>query len=229
MNMYVSEADTAYKVLCLHGIGTNSDILEFQTASLRYHLGPSFVFTFVNGAHPWPAAPGIEHSYGLEQAADCFSYYDGSASSAEQAVRDLALYLCENGPFDFILGFSLGAAVAATLLLCPGLDQELRKAQSMVKAAVFICGILPQKWESLQKGILEEIKPEDIPEEMKINISTVHAYSQQDNEFGDQSEMLARMCVKGKMLSILHTAGHDAPKELEEVKALAEAMRLIVS
>lgn len=267
-------AEDKYKVLCLHGIGSNSDVststrqpcgkntllqrwqkltknrslrhklvsthylpeysaldrrdgalLTREPASLRYCLGESYEFSFVDGGHPWPAATGIEASYGKEQSSSCFSYYDGTAASAAEAVRDLASYLCENGPFHYVLGFSLGASLIATLLMGGTADESIRQAKDMIKSAVFICGIPPQNWERLQSGHLEETNPEDMTEDMKIDTHTIHAYSLEDDQFRGRSQLLLKLCKNGASVEILHTAGHDVPRKSDEVKALAKAMK----
>lgn len=194
------------------------------SASLRYYLGESYEFSFVDGGHPWPAATGIEASYGKDQSASCYSYYDGTAESAVDAVRDLASYLCENGPFHHVLGFSLGASLIATLLLCEQTDNDIQTAKGMIKSAIFICGIPPQNWERLQSGQMEEIKPENIADEMKIDIHTIHAYSLEDDQFPGRSQLLLELCKKEARVEILHTAGHDVPRKSDEVKVLAKAM-----
>ncbi|KAL2283047.1 hypothetical protein FJTKL_10161 [Diaporthe vaccinii] len=198
--------------------------LTHGAASLRYCLGESYEFSFVDGGHLWPAAAGIEASYGKEQSFSCFSYYDGTAASAAEAVRDLASYLCENGPFHYVLGFSLGASLIATLLLGENTDESIRKAKDMVKSAVFICGIPPQNWEQLRSGHLEETNPEDLAEDMKIDTHTIHAFCLEDDQFPGRSQLLLKLCQNGASVKILHTAGHDVPRKSDEVEALAKAM-----
>ncbi|KAL1851395.1 hypothetical protein Daus18300_012577 [Diaporthe australafricana] len=213
-----------YKILCLHGLGTNSDILETQTASLRYRLRESHTFSFLDGGHPWPPAPGIEASFGQSQAKSCLSYYDGTASSAAEAVRDLASYLCENGPFHHVLGFSLGASLIATLLMCPNTEANFEQAKSMIRTAIFICGILPQEWCSLRDGTFKETRADDMDEEKKIDIETIHAYSMDDAEFRGQNEGLLELCKASTRTKFLHTAGHDIPRSPGEVEILARAI-----
>ncbi|KAI0798929.1 serine hydrolase FSH [Xylaria sp. FL0064] len=218
-----------FKVLCLHGIGTNSDILEAQTAPLRYALGPAYSFTFVDGAHPWPAAPGIEALFGTAQATHCFNYYDGTVAGAEAAVRDLAAYLVDSGPFDCVLGFSLGAALIATLLLAEDGEPELRRAQEMIiKGVVLICGIRPMDWGALVKGQLRALAAEDVPAERKIRVPTVHAWSREDNDYPGHSEALVQMCEERKRTEVLHGAGHDVPRKVDDVAKLVATVKTVV-
>lgn len=136
----------------------------------------------------------------------------------------MASYVCEHGPFDCVLGFSLGASLVTTLLMCPDKGETIQKAKKMIQAAVFICGILPQKWESLQRGQLEEIRPGDVTEEMKIDIKTVHAYCLEDDQFQYQGQDLLRLCKESMTTAVLHTAGHSVPKSSDEVAMLARAI-----
>ncbi len=201
--------------------------------SLRYYLGPSYDFTFLNGAHPWPAAPAVKAYFGAERAEACYSYFDGTAPSAAASVRDLASYLCENGPFDCVLGFSLGASLVATLLLIdPAVDPDpaLQRAKTMViKAAVFICRIAPCNWTSLAgRGETRELGPGDVSADEKIRISTVHAWSSEDKEYPGHDEMLLSMCAESTRTEIVHTAGHGVPRNADEVSVLARAIKDVV-
>ncbi|KAK7225805.1 hypothetical protein V2G26_013808 [Clonostachys chloroleuca] len=227
--MILGEKKATYRILSLHGIGTNSEILELQTSSLRYQLGPEYEFTFVDGAHPWPAAAGVESAYGDALARNCFSYYDGTASSAVEAVRDLASYICENGPYDCVAGFSLGASMIGTLLFCQDPDPELQEAKSMIESVVFLCGILPQRWESLERGEMEEIRPGDVPPHEMLSIRAVHAWSPQDMQYAKQGEMLAGLFAGPWSLELTHSAGHSVPRETSEVVALAEAVKRMIA
>lgn len=142
-----------------------------------------------------------------------------------KAVHDLAAYLCDHGPFECLLGFSVGAAVFSTLLLSPENSGNLQTARKMVRTAIFICGTSPQKWESLQMGCLENLKPGDVSDQNKIQIPTVHAYSLQDNDFGEESKTLVNFCHASNRQEVIHSAGHDVPKALDEINEIVKAIR----
>ncbi|RYP04515.1 hypothetical protein DL764_004416 [Monosporascus ibericus] len=209
-----------FKVLCLHGIGTNSEIFEAQTAALRYQLGDEYQYDFLDGAHPWPTAKGIDQLFGDHQV--CYSYFNGSAESAMTAVNDLADYVMENGPFDAVMGFSLGAALAATLLL----RAEKQQAISHIKSAIFICGTLPCDWDELRRGNMHVLQPEDV--KGMIRIPTVHAWSANDVDYPCQSILLMQMCHSTVRLEAAHSAGHCVPSQVKEVAALANCIQLAV-
>ncbi|KAF5526102.1 Hydrolase FUB4 [Colletotrichum aenigma] len=122
------------RVLCLHGMGTSSKIFQVQTAAIRSALSKSFsaTFDFVEGALEWPAAPGINLLAGPN--AEYFAYYDTDKyDTIIQAVDDLEEYVKSEGPFDGVLAFSQGAALAAMLIARDTFPAPFA-------FAVFICG-----------------------------------------------------------------------------------------
>lgn len=189
---------------------------------MRYELEGDFDFEFVEGLHRWPPAAGIEETFGTSQI--CRSYFDGSAESAAAAITNLSHYLVDNGPFHVVIGFSLGAALTASLLLRPGLDDDV---MWQIKSALFICGTLPCDWNQLQRGKLDFLEADSVGR--VIQIPTVHAWSVQDVEHPGQSEQLVRMCCEETRIEVLHRAGHSIPYLKEEVLAVANAVRRVVA
>ncbi|RYP82306.1 hypothetical protein DL769_001708 [Monosporascus sp. CRB-8-3] len=200
-------------------------------ASLRYHLvraspTSSYEFDFVEGGHPCPGHPAIAAVYGVQQT--YLSYCDGSARSALAALDDLAAHVSENGPFDAIMGFSMGSLMAATLLLRPHevtADRpEWAAARAMVRSAVFMCGIRPLASIELQQEMMEKLRGQDVGLHGRynhINVPTVHIWSPSDPEILGESEALMKMCDKDKRVEILHTAGHAVPSDSVEAEAAA--------
>lgn len=47
------------KFLCLHGMGTNSEVLEAQLAPIRAYMGPMHEFFFLDGQIECKAADGM--------------------------------------------------------------------------------------------------------------------------------------------------------------------------
>ncbi|KAF5671688.1 DUF341 domain-containing protein [Fusarium heterosporum] len=93
-------------ILCLHGIGTNSKVLEMQTSAFRHQLShsQSHKYEYVDGAEPTLLALDIESFIEVDKS---FVYYDpNSAKSIRTAIDDLWEYIAEEGPFDGVLGFS---------------------------------------------------------------------------------------------------------------------------
>lgn len=219
-----SEGDSKsakFKVLCLHGIGTNSEILEAQTAALRYQLGDAYQYDFLDGEYPWPAAKGICEVFGDRQV--CYSYFDGSPESVLKAVDDLATYVTDHGPFHAVMGFSLGAALVATLLL----RAEKQQARPPIKCAIFLCGTLPCDWHELESGHMRLLQAEDVGQ--AIQIPSVHVWSLEDVDYPGQSAQLAQMCEATRRLEVLHSGGHSVPSQGNELVAFAHAVQQIIA
>lgn len=153
------------RILCLHGMGTNASIFSKQTgeycmpqelwrvataelghlASLRKTLPSEYEFVFMEGILPCEAAPG---------AAALFSgpyrcWYDTPTTvKVERAHSEVLGFVQREGPFDGVIGFSQGAAVAASILL----GHELDQLPPPFGFALFICSPLPFS-HSLASGI----------------------------------------------------------------------------
>ncbi|KAF2271300.1 uncharacterized protein EI97DRAFT_388231 [Westerdykella ornata] len=97
------------KILTLHGLGSSASMLKEQIAPFMRELGPSYQFTFVDGEIPCGRGPGVPHW----ATGPFFSYAAGfSPPQVQNALDRLDQFIREKGPFDGILGFSLGAALA---------------------------------------------------------------------------------------------------------------------
>ncbi|RAK81974.1 uncharacterized protein BO72DRAFT_523861 [Aspergillus fijiensis CBS 313.89] len=102
------------KVLCLHGYGTNPDVLQHQLSALRRDADPSWEFVFLSGEIECSPAPGIEGTFPGPYY--CWTRtFDTESVDAAHALIEEAIE--ENGPFDGVLGFSQGAAVIASFML----------------------------------------------------------------------------------------------------------------
>ncbi|KAI3010798.1 hypothetical protein CBS147346_1563 [Aspergillus niger] len=229
------------RILCLHGIGSNSEVFEAQTgmsqplpplysglaptqlltARLRYLLGNQYEFDFVDGALPWPAYPNIAEIFGHDQV--YYSYCDDSPQSVRGAVAELAQYATENGPFDAVMGFSLGAALAMTLLLN---YHRLGLSTPPFSCAILICGIVPCDWTVLEQGQVERVSPSRVP--CPVQIPTVHCWSPEDFDYPGQSQELLTMCTPNGRVELVHRAGHMFPTDSDGVDQLAQAINTTV-
>ena len=134
-------------------------------------------------------------------------------------MEDLADYVAENGPFDAVMGFSLGATLAVTFLLN---KNKLGFAESPFKFAVLICSCLPCDWDALQAGRLEFLDPTQVPAPMKI--PTIHCWSPEDMEYPGESRLVVEMCDASTRVNLQHSAAHNPPTQPREVNELAQAI-----
>lgn len=139
-----------------------------------------------------------------------FAYYDPTnAASILQAVNDLSAYVLAEGPFDGVMGFSQGAALAAMLLA--------RDSSSMpFSFAIFLCAGLPFCETSLRKGLL---RPLDSKLDLElIRVPTAHIVGAKDNAL-DVSLGLKDLCSRKGRGLFDHGAGHEVPVSPKGVTA----------
>ncbi|KAL4992799.1 hypothetical protein BDW68DRAFT_172823 [Aspergillus falconensis] len=183
---------------------TNSEVFEDQTATLCHRLGEEYEFDSVDGDYLWPTAPGIASVFGTDQFYR--SYVDESPASIIKAVRDLARYAAEseNGPFDAAMGFSLGAALALTLLL----HADMVGHTVPFKCAILLSATLPCDWAALEQG---QVRPLSANESRsKVCILTVHFWSPGDSEYPGHSREVVEMCDPASRVEVVHHSCHRA-------------------
>ncbi|KAL8942171.1 MAG: hypothetical protein Q9216_001818 [Gyalolechia sp. 2 TL-2023] len=118
------------RFLCLHGMGTNPEILEAQIGPLRSRLSGSHEFVYLAGEVECDPAPG-----------PYLCYYKIPTTAHVTAAHDLVLdFIDDEGPFDGIIGFSQGAALASSLMLQRAKDPA---AEPLFQLAIFLCASLP--------------------------------------------------------------------------------------
>ncbi|XRM45827.1 hypothetical protein ABZX51_008901 [Aspergillus tubingensis] len=131
------------RFLCLHGIGTGNAILEAQLYMIKRQL-PGHEFVFFQGELETPPAPGVDKFF----PGPYYSYFTvPSPDTVLEAVNRLEQFIDLHGPFDGILGFSQGAALAASYLLY---DANRPYPHAEFRCAVFFCAI--QCWDLESPG-----------------------------------------------------------------------------
>ncbi|KAL1581637.1 hypothetical protein WHR41_09600 [Cladosporium halotolerans] len=102
------------RLLCLHGRRTNSDIFESQLAPLKSRLPTEVRFDFIDAPIEGAPAPGIEDYFKPPYFVWHRQWAPTEVSKAHEYVKAA---IAQNGPYDGVIGFSEGAALAAALLL----------------------------------------------------------------------------------------------------------------
>ncbi|KAL7621660.1 hypothetical protein AAE478_008987 [Parahypoxylon ruwenzoriense] len=126
------------KFLCLHGMGTNSDIHEAQLAPILAQLDPAHEFVFVDGLIQCEPADGAKGVF----PGPFYCYYDKPVLERLQAAYNLIQEVIDDeGPFYGVVGFSQGSALAASLILHHQRTQPY--APDLFKIAIFTCASLP--------------------------------------------------------------------------------------
>ncbi|KAA8905058.1 DUF341 domain-containing protein [Sphaerosporella brunnea] len=212
------------RFLCLHGMGTNAEVFEMQTAALRFELGDRYKFEFVEGTVPWPAAPGIQALF--PSHTDFYAYYDSTSGPSILSALDLLHeYIAEEGPFDGVVGFSQGAALAATLMIRH--DQLNQTVEPLFRCAIFMCGAAPCDWRGLDAG--GKVRKLGVETDGKlIHVPTAHILGANDEAVGE-SHILRGLCGERGKVVYDHGGGHEVPRAPKEVTlGMAQAVRDVI-
>lgn len=210
------------RFLCLHGSGTNSQVLETQIAALRYELEHYHVFDFVEGTVPTSIAPEIKAYY--PSSSSYFNYFDfDSTSSARTALVNLATFIALEGPYDVVLAFSHGATLAATYLV-----QQSRinpAAPLPFKCAVFLSGGSPIDPDALAEDKIRLLNGKTDGQLLKL--PTANIWGANDELYPGTSEGLSKLCDEKLRAVFVHEEGHDVPsvRAKEAVYGAVNAIR----
>ncbi|KAI1817361.1 serine hydrolase FSH [Poronia punctata] len=124
------------RVLCLHGQGTNASIFRRQTERIRKMLPTDYQFYFFDGRHVCEADQDVLDFFPPPYLAWYPTPTTSFVLDAHGQIRDIVR---KHGTFDAVIGFSQGAAVAASLLL----HQALLGEKPLFRAAIFIGSPIP--------------------------------------------------------------------------------------
>ncbi|KAI9691979.1 MAG: hypothetical protein M1820_009631 [Bogoriella megaspora] len=151
---------------------------------------------------------------------------DDDAASYAQVIDDLQAFIQLEGPFDGIVGFSEGGALAASLLLY----YERRKTsgdQTLPKfnCAVFICsGDLVDPDDVLTKTIIRKVN--FAADGHVIEIPTAHILSEEDDLYPGSGQSMRTLCEPSLREEFVHQLGHQVPGALSN-DGVFEAARAI--
>lgn len=152
-----------------------------------------------------------------------FSYFSTEAAdSVLDALDSFDKYLEVEGPYDGVVGFSIGAGLAATYLL----QQAIRHPEKPLPfaCAVFFSGAAPVDPMALERGEVRLLELGDYLNLPSLELPTAHIWGR--NDVDQQSEMLHAGCHPKERGQYLHDEGHAIPGA-QAKEALMESVRLI--
>ncbi|KAJ5439247.1 uncharacterized protein N7458_010245 [Penicillium daleae] len=236
------------RFLCLHGRGTNSDILEAQLAPLRRRLA-QHTLEFFDAQNACAAAPGISGVYPPPYL--CW-YKHGKPEEVSVALDDLRAVLEEDGPYDGLIGFSEGAALITSLLLC----DEHAGHRPRVQLAVLFNSVVPLiadpiamhhassplgelvhehhnhylallQTDGQVNGPLSQARGFSPVGPLRIAVSTVHIIGDQD-PFAPSSQLVVGMCRPERVQMLWHDGSHKLPQAGEVLDHCAELIETAI-
>lgn len=178
---------------------------------------------------PWKLILTTLTTLGLEAFAgpgDEFLQYVDSASteSGINALGHLDKLVDEEGPFDGIMSFSLGATLAASFIV-HRLRKDPRKEllQPTFRLAVFFCGGHPE--ELTEDGQHRRVLSWEEDGEV-IHIPTAHIWGANDRMYPEFGKRLSKLCCKEQRAIFIHPGGHEIPGPRDE-DSFQQAIRVI--
>lgn len=139
----------------------------------------------------------------------CSVSLDGTIDyeSGIEALEFVQEIISEDGPFDGILAFSQGAALALALLLRHAASHPLDPAYAICKYMVLFSCVESdlRQWNST------------------IGVPLIHIFDTSDSMLGvDQVESITE---PGSMKALCHDRGHSIPRDQKSVNLILEAIR----
>ncbi|CAI4214154.1 unnamed protein product [Parascedosporium putredinis] len=139
-----------------------------------------------------------------------FNYFDpSSADSLSAALDQLEAYIRSEGPFDGVIGFSQGAALAATYLIRTA--QRHPASALPFRLAIFFSGGRPLDPRSLAEGRLLFLDPAQAAADSVVALPAANIWGRNDTLWPGTSEVLYALCDPAGRSSFIHEEGHDIP------------------
>ncbi|PWY83451.1 hypothetical protein BO70DRAFT_379263 [Aspergillus heteromorphus CBS 117.55] len=204
------------RFLCLHGAGTSAEIFEIQTGGITYDLSKKgHTFKYVNGYMEDAVEPELKDIF----EGPFYSHYPRDQAPREKlapAIKHVQQIIEKDGPFDAVMGFSQGAALACALIV----QHAQTHQEPLFKLAVFICGAAPFD----STGSAHMSAPAG---EYPVQIPTTHIVGKQDPVY-PQSMRLFRLCEPGKVQFYDHGSKHMVPFDMKNTEAMVAAIEASV-
>ncbi|KAL2758195.1 hypothetical protein ACRALDRAFT_1080133 [Sodiomyces alcalophilus JCM 7366] len=208
------------KFLCLHGNGTNSNVMKLQTDGHEYE--------FVEAAIEAPMSEGVETLASPD--AKFYAFYDpNDLSTVPHAISQLDKYVAAEGPFDGLVGFSAGAVLAAMYLAQKqrqgGEGGPAKPQTPPFRCAVFLSSASSSA-EFAHLGVDISAYSNDgdsSTSDPLIKIPTAHIWGSADETAPTGGLDLSRLCDPATRLTLVHDGGHEVPRK----NLLTESVHII--
>ena len=221
--MSVSGAGGKARVLALHGYLQNAEVFRSRTGALRKALKKRCDFVFVNGPHEITVdlsgnaiktcdGEDSQKHYGWWVAPGGGPPRETTSSQGwEKSLETLDDVIKREGPFDGILGFSMGSA--ASSLLLAAIESGRIDSQQQFKWCLLFGGFVPRD-PKLAAALTEKALP--IP-------SSLHYSGKQDELVVESRSLELFECFdEGTRSFETHPQGHCIPS-LKEVRERVKA------
>ncbi|PNY29659.1 Uncharacterized protein TCAP_00427, partial [Tolypocladium capitatum] len=160
-----AQVSPVMRILCLHGVGSSGIICESQLHPFIRACDPSYEFIFVDGPAPSDRGPGM----GAFLDGPFYSHTNGyDPGSMASAIEHLETIIDESGPFNGVLGFSQGAALALSYMHL----QQTRNEPIAFKFALCFSSVIPcSADEDFGEGVIQRLCP------LRLNLDGIGSMS----------------------------------------------------
>ncbi|KAA8914594.1 serine hydrolase FSH [Sphaerosporella brunnea] len=217
-------------ILFLHGFTQSGPLFSAKTKAvqkaLTKALGADTTFNFPTAPlklQPADIPGNLEQPTEAETETEAYGWWRRAEPSGEymglaEMFAFLSEYLDAHGPFDGVVGFSQGAALAA--ILAAVLENDRPRPETFttshppLKFAACYCGFrAPERYE-------EWYTP-------KVKTPTLHVIGTLDTVVDEaRSLALVKACEKGDENTVYHPGGHYLPSQKNVVGALVGFIRI---
>ena len=144
------------------------------------------------------------------------------------AVNDLERYLQAEGPYDGVIGFSLGATFALSWLIKKAREQKGDKSVELpFKVGIFFsnAGRLLDYNDSIEHSI---VPLDPIAIDGLLNIPTAHIWGSHDPD-RENAQLASQACNEETRSVFVHERGHEVPMSTENVISAARVINRAIT
>ncbi len=159
----------------------------------------------------------------MPSSTETFTYIDKtSPTHALDILSDLRTYLSTDGPFDGVIAFSEGAALAAMFLIQS--TTQFPSQDPPFRLAVFLSGGVPASPTALARSQRQFLSY--AADGVQIRIPTAHIFGRNDIEYPEFGPVLRDLCEPEESTVFEHDGGHEVPG-VGDRKGLLGAVRCV--
>ena len=131
-------------------------------------------------------------------------------------------YLASEGPYQGVIGFSQGAALAATLMIK---QSQSSAVHPPFQCAIFLCGGTPYDPAALEQG--RAVPLDAKPDTPGIRVPTAHVLGEKDDALA-ASLALVEQCDPRSLKLYIHAGGHDVPRDVQAVRRMISVVQEVL-
>ncbi|KAK4160401.1 DUF341 domain protein [Cladorrhinum sp. PSN259] len=156
------------RFICLHGIGSSARILESQLQPFMREADPSYEFIFVDGPFRCERGPGVPAFLD----GPFFSHSAGySPDEMAEAHECLDAAIDELGPFDGVVGFSQGGALAISYMHRKQVQEQPQPFKfALIMSSVFPFSADPSDCQNAIRRLTAPRNPEPMGQDERVSI-----------------------------------------------------------